>query len=269
MSHPALIFDRNRLRQHRDRASATISHSDFLFRECARLLADRLPDINRTFPRVLDLGAHHGYLHEYISHMNGIEWMVQADLSARMITHAKGARVVCDEEFLPFADASFDLVTSVFSLHWINDLPGTLIQINRMLKPGGLMMVMLPGGKTLMELRQSFEHAELAITGGLSPRVSPFVDTRDGAGLLQRAGFTSPVADSDTLNIHYDNPLKLVEDLRASGETNTLLASAKGCMRRSIFDAAMDYYQEHFAQANGKVTASCEVVTLTGWKKDA
>jgi len=269
MSHPAIIFNRTRLRHHRDRASASIAHADFLFRECAQLLADRLPDIKRHFPTVLDLGCHHGYLRDYISSLNGIEWIVQADISARMVSHAKGARLVCDEEFLPFADASFDLVTSVFSLQWINDLPGTLIQINRMLKPGGLMMVMLPGGQTLKELRQSLEHAELDLTGGLSPRISPFVDTRDGAGLLQRAGFTSPVADSEVLTIHYDSPQNLIDDLRSSGETNNLLASHTGGLCRSIFDAAMDYYQEHFAHANGKVNASCEVVTLTGWKKDA
>jgi len=228
MTHNHLIFNRIRVRSHRDHAAATFAHSDFLFRECAVRLADRLPDINRTFPMALDLGAHNGLLAEYMRGLNGIEHVVQADVSRTMITQAKGLRVVADEEFLPFAPASFDLVLSVFSLHWINDLPGTLIQINRILKPGGLLMMMVPGGETLKELRQSFEQAELAETGGMSPRISPFVDARAGGSLLQRAGFTLPVADSEIVTIHYENPMKLLDDLHACGETNALMTSHKG-----------------------------------------
>ena len=269
MTNDYLIFNRQRVRRRRNRAAATYIHSDFIFRECAERLVERLPDIKRTFPLVLDLGAHQGQLSDYLGGTNGIEHVVQADYSQAMIEHAKGARLVADEEFLPFAEGVFDLVLSVFSLHWINDLPGTLIQINRVLKPGGLFIAMMPGGETLKELRASFEQAELAETGGISPRVSPFVDARDGASLLQRAGFALPVADSEILHIHYENPMKLLDDLRACGETNALITSQKGCLRRAVLESAMDYYQQHFAHADGRVNATCEIVTMTGWKPDA
>ena len=282
------IFDRRRLKQHRDRAAARFAQNDFMFHEGATRLVERLADIRRVFPRVLDLGAHDGYLREHLTGVSGIEWIVQTDISERLLRspppaggrvraappeatwrRGEGVKLVCDEEFLPFADHSFDLVMSLFSLHWINDLPGTLIQINRLLKPGGLLIAMLPGGETLKELRQSFEQAELAASGGLTPRISPFVDTRDGAMLLQRAGFTLPVADSEMLSIHYDDPMKLIEDLRHTGETNTLMTAAKGGMRRAVLYGAMEYYQAHFAEPSGKIRATCEIVTLTGWKKDA
>src|SRR3954463_10751573 len=122
MHSPPLIFDRQRVRRHRDHAAASFRHSDFLFEECAKRMADRLPDIVRTFPMALDLGAHNGLLAGHLPASSGIERLVQADLSQGMVSQAQGLRVVADEEFLPFAQNSFDLVMSVFSLHWINDL---------------------------------------------------------------------------------------------------------------------------------------------------
>ncbi len=269
MSAAYMIFDRKAVRHHRDRAARTISHSDFLYHEGAQRLAERLPDIKRHFPMVLDLGAHHGIMASYLRGLNGIEHVVQADLSAAMVTQARGMRVVADEEWLPFAEGSFDLVLSVFSLQWINDLAGSLIQINRVLKAGGLFVMMVLGGESLKELRTSFEQAELTIKGGMSPHISPFIDAREAGSLLQRAGFTMPVTDSEILNIHYENPMKLLDDLRGSGETNALLNRQKGGMRRSVLYEAMEYYQTHFAHSDGRVNATCELVTMTGWKADA
>jgi len=256
-----LIFNRNRVRQHRDRADAK---GDFLLKEIAARLADRLGDMTRKFPQALDLGAHNGLLAEYIKGKNGIEMLVQSDLSAKMIAQAKGWRLVADEELLPFAENSFDLVISAGSLHWVNDVPGTLIQINRALKPGGLFLAMLPGGGTLKELRQSFEQTEMNASGGISPRISPFIDVRDGGSLLQRAGFELP--DSETLTVYYEHPLKLLHDLRHMGETNALLKSRKGFTPCSLMMLMVDYYLRQFSDAHGRIPATFELVTLTGVK---
>jgi len=269
MSQPYALFDRQRVKRHRNRAAEYFAANDFLLREMSSRMADRLPDIKRTFPSVLDLGAHNGLLADYLPEESGIELLVQADLSEEMIAAAPGLRVVADEEFLPFAAHSFDLVVSVGSLHWVNDLPGALAQINRVVKPGGLFLAMLPGGETLKELRQSLEQAELHISGGMSPRISPFVDVRDAGSLLQRAGFEMPVTDSEILTISYDNPLKLLQDMRGMGESNALLTSMKGFTRRPVLFSALEYYQKHFSDADARMTATFEIVTMTAWKPEA
>jgi NADH dehydrogenase [ubiquinone] 1 alpha subcomplex assembly factor 5 len=264
MSQSHHLFNRIRVRAHRDRAASRFA--DFLLRPMAEELSDRLSDINRAFPVALDLGAHNGALSHYLKARNGIKTLVQTDLSLRMVQELKGARLVADEEFLPFAEKSFDLVMSAGSLHWVNDLPGTLIQINRILKPDGLFLAVMPGGETLRELRQSLEQAELAATGGLSPRISPFIDVQSAGALLQRAEFAMPVVDSDMMTIHYSDPLKLMYDLRDMGETNALMERSKNFTRRRVLFGAMDYYQTHFADKEGRVPATVEMITLTGWK---
>lgn len=268
MSSPVHIFDRRRVRQHRDRSVAFFPSYDFLLREMAARLADRLPDIRRQFPVALELGAHNGLLTEYLPENAGIRTLVQADLSAALLTPAAGLRVVADEEFLPFAENSFDLVMSAGSLHWVNDLPGTLVQINRVLKPGGLLLVSFPGGETLKELRDCLETAEMDLTGGIRPRISPFVDVRDGGSLLQRAGFTLPVSDSEILTITYEDPLKLLADLRGMGEASALAAGPKHFTSRATLFRALELYQEHYREA-GRLPATIELITLTGWKQDA
>lgn len=265
---PTAIFDRKRVRLHRDRAAESLSQSDFLLRELAARMGERLLDVTRRFPVALDCGAHNGLLAGYLPPEAGIETLVQADLSLSMIAGAPGLRVVADEECPPFAANVFDLILSVASLHWVNDLPGALIQLQRSLKPGGMFIAMLPGGETLKELRECLEAAEMRITGGISPRVSPFVDVRDAASLLQRAGFTQPVSDTDTITVWYENPLRLLEDLRQAGQSNALFSSMRHFTRRSLLFAAMEAYEKKFRDDEGRVRATFEIVTMTGWKQD-
>ncbi len=260
------IFNRNRLKQHRTRAASTINECDFLLREMAERLADRLADVNRSFPLALDLGAHHGVMTDVLEGRGDIGHLVQADLSEAMIRKTGGLRVVADEEALPFAENNFDLVMSCGSLHWVNDLPGTLIQIQKALKPDGLFLAILPGGETLKELRQSFEQTEMQMKGGVSPRISPFVDVRDAGSLLQRAGFALPVVDSDVLTVEYEHPLKLLADLRGMGETSALSEGNKHFISRTFMMAVMEHYTQHFVAEEGRVRASFELVTMTGWK---
>ena len=262
-------FDRETLRRRRDRAAATLGDFDFLLREVGERLLDRLADIRRTFPLAIDLGGHTGQLAALLDGRGGIERLVSCDLSPRMAALAPRPSIACDEEFLPFADASLDLVLSSFSLHWVNDLPGALVQVRRALKPDGLFLAAMAGGETLKELRWALSEAEIAEEGGLSPRVSPVADVRDIGNLLGRAGFTLPVADSETITVSYADPLRLMTDLRGMGESNAVAERRRTPLRRATMAAAAARYRERFAGADGRVPATFQIVYLTGWAPHA
>jgi SAM-dependent methyltransferase len=168
-------------------------------------------------------------------------------------------------DLLPYKAESFDAVFSCLSLHWVDDLPGLMMQARRLLKPDGLLLMSLLGGNSLIELRQVLAEAEQDITGGLSPRCAPMADIRDIGGLLGRAGLALPVADSDRLTVHYPHMFKLMADLRGMGEQNALLARLKTPTRRDVFYRAAEIYQQWFGQADGQIPASFEIVTVTGW----
>jgi len=259
------IFDRSAVKLHRDRAAGDMADFDFLILEVADMVADRLSDIRRSFPVALDLGCHTGQMAKVLAGRGGIEHLVQCDLSEKMVRQASGLKFVSDEEFLPIGEAALDLVLSCLSLHWINDLPGALIQLRRALKPDGLFLAAFFGGETLKELRQTLVAAEIEIVGGAGPRVSPFADVKDGGALLQRAGFALPVADTDVLTVSYENPLKLLRDLRGMGEQMATHNRHKTFTKRKILFRAIEIYQEMFGDSDGRVPATFEVITLTAW----
>jgi NADH dehydrogenase [ubiquinone] 1 alpha subcomplex assembly factor 5 len=261
----AHIFDRRLLRDRRGRAARELHAHDFLLTEIAERLADRLSDIARRFPLALDLGARDGILARTLQGRGGIETLIQSGAS---LVNARRGDLVADEELLPFKEQSFDAILSNLSLHWVNDLPGALAQIRSSLKPDGLFLATLFGTGTLQELRTALMEAELAETGGASPRVSPFADLRDAAGLLQRAGFALPVADADTVTVTYGDFFALLRDLRGMGETNLLLDRLKRPTRRTVFARAAAIYQERFADAEGRLPATFQVLFLTGWAPD-
>jgi SAM-dependent methyltransferase len=177
---------------------------------------------------------------------------------------AAGAGVLAGET-LPLQEGAFDLVVSTLLLHFANDPVGQLIQMRRALKPNGLMLAALFGGQTLNELRASLAEAEVECESGLSPRVAPMAEIRDLGGLLQRAGFAMPVADSERLVVTYATPLHLMRELRAMGETNILTARRRQPMRRATLMRACEIYAEHFGTPDGRVRATFEIVFLTGW----
>lgn len=251
---------------HRDRASSAFSDFDFLKREACEQLADRLQDITRTFPQALELGAHTGTLAHILNGRGGIEHLIQCDLSQPMIQQAPGQRVVCDEEWLPFGNGQFDSVFSVLSLHWVNDLPGALIQIQRALKPDGLFIAVVPGANTLKELRASMIETAGKSGTGFAPSLSPLLEIRDAGSLLGRAGFALPVIDSDTITVTYESPFKLFRDLRGMGESNALMLQHKGILPRRWWLDVATTYLERFGAADGTIPASFELITMTGWK---
>jgi SAM-dependent methyltransferase len=262
---PLLVFDRALLRHRRDRAARGWAQRAFLKREIAERLVERLDDVRRTFPLALDLGCHGDEIATALGGRSSVGQLVRSDLGFDFASRVRGPAVVADEEALPFAACRFDLVLSAMTLHWVNDLPGTLIQIARILKPDGLFLGAMLGGSTLWQLRQALAAAESDIEGGLSPRVSPFAELGDAAGLLQRAGFALPVADSDTIDVEYDNALALMHELGAMGEANLVGERRRSFSRRATLLRAAEIYAERFAAPSGRVTASFEVLFLHGW----
>ena len=262
---PPTIFDRRSVRRHRDRAAGRLAEYDFLLREVADRMGDCLLDIKRSFPLALDLGCHGGQVAEVLAGRGGIERLVQCDLSPAMLARATGPRLVADEEALPFADGRFDLILSVLSLHWVNDLPGCFSQIRRALKPDGLFLAALPGGGTLDELRQAMLAAEVSVLGGASPRISPFVDAHDAGALMQRAGFSLPVVDTDRIVLSYTDPFAMMAELRGLGESNAVAERTRHFTPRAVIDAAAHNYHREHGDDDGRIPATFQIITLTGW----
>ena len=246
-----ILFDRARLRKRRARAAATFASHDFLWREAAERAEETLSYILRDFPRMLVFGGQH---------------FTPPKSTIQLI---RASTDTIDVEFLPFAENSLDAVVSLLDLHWVNDLPGALAQIRRALKPDGLFYAILPGGETLRELRRVLADTESAMRGGLSPRVAPFLDVRDGGALLQRAGFALPVADSEIIDISYPHLFALMDDLRGAGEVNMLQQQVQHFTPRGFFAAAAQRYAEMFSDEEGRIKATMEFITLTAWKPAA
>ncbi len=269
MTSSGTLFDRSLLASRRDRAASQIVNHDFLLRRVADDLADRVQAVIRDFPLVLDLGCHHGSLARRLAPHPNIGRIICTDASPGMLAMAPGPGVVCSEEFLPFAPGAFDLVVSGLSLQWVNDLPGALLQIRQSLKPDGLFLGAVLGGETLKELADAFMASEAETVGGASPRVGPFADVRSLGALLQRAGLALPVADADRLIVNYDTPFALMNDLKAMGAANVLADRSRIPLRRSTLMRMAQIYVERNADERGRVPATFDIITLTGWAPDA
>jgi SAM-dependent methyltransferase len=264
-ANPLQLFDRRAVRGFRERAARHWGAADFLVNEVAERIADRLDDVKRRFPRTLDLGCRDGVLARTLGRRGGIETLVQMDAALGFARRAPGLALVGESEALPFKPASFDLILSVLDLHHANDLPGALLQLRQALRPDGLLLAALFAGETLTELRRAWMEAELAEQGGAGSRVSPFADPRDLGALLQRAGFALPVIDSDTIEVTYEEPLKLMQDLRAMGEANATAERGRSFTRRATLARALEFYRVGTKRADGRVVARFEIVTLTAW----
>ena len=254
----AHIFDPRAMRLHRDRAAARLAGVAPVLDDLAARLLDRLDDTSRRFSSALDLGGR-GSVAATLRR-RGMA-VISADFSPAVAAMAGGLPVAVDGEALPFADASFDLIVAPMSLHWINDLPGALIQLRRALKPEGLLLASMPALGTLGSLRSALLEAEDQLTGAVSPRVSPYPDLRDCAGLLQRAGFSLPVADLEEIELLYADPLALLHELRAAGESNAVQARSRRIPPRALFPLALS----QLPQRDGRCVALLRMAVMTGW----
>lgn len=257
---PPLIFDARRRAARLARAADRLGQADFLHVRAAENAAGSLEAILRAFPVAVDLSAHSGPF---------AQALVASDAAGRVgpvaTPTALAERAAPGAAALPLADGSTDLIVSLLSLHWANDLPGALAQIRRALKSDGLFIGTLFGAGTLKELRAVLTQAELEERGGAQARVSPFADGYDGAALLQRAGFALPVSDVDRFTVRYPDLFALVRDLRAMGETNVLHGPIRPLSRAVIARAAALYAERH-GDADGRIPATFEIIHLAGWK---
>jgi SAM-dependent methyltransferase len=261
------IFDRSLVRRRRLRA-ITLGPAHFLLDRVAEDFAERLAAVRRRFDVAIDLGTPGTSVRLTLSKLGSVGTIIAANAmpeSRPPQAEKTERRIAADEEALPFRDASLDLVVSALSLQFINDLPGVLVQIRRALKPDGLLIAALVGGDTLTELRQSFAAAESEIESGASPRVAPFVDVRTLGDLSQRAGFALPVTDSDRYTLRYGSVFELMHDLRRMGATNTLLARRRTPLRRATLMRMAEIYAQRFADPDGRVRATFEIVWLSAW----
>ncbi|MCR9077776.1 MAG: methyltransferase domain-containing protein [Hyphomonadaceae bacterium] len=269
------MFDRARVARNRDRASLRFREYAFLKGRESNQLLERLADTSREFDRALDIGAHDGQACEALCESGKVKEIIALESSPRMLESLQSRgfeTVTSDSEILAFPRASFDLVTSILALHWINDLPGMLSQVRQVLVPDGLFLGCLFGAGTLPELRAALIDAESEITGGISPRLSPLPGLQDMAGLLQRAGFALPVADVERVTVRYSHPMKLLQDLKGMGE-QAAFAPREGQVRRPlsrpILARMSEIYMDRFQDEDGKVRATFEIVWLSGWAPHA
>ena len=259
MTAPPPIFDSVLIRARLARAERQ-GPADFLLARAIEDLGDRLDTIPRGFTAIADLGTPTPSL----AAMLAARWP-QANILRLSPLAEAGPHLTGDLERLPLKPESLDLAVSALALQSVNDLPGALVQIRRALKPDGLFLGAMLGGKTLQELRAVLTEVESEIYGGVSPRVAPFADVRDMGGLLQRAGLALPVADSDAITVRYDNLFALMADLRAMGATNPLTDRTKTPTRRALFLRAAALYQERYSDPDGRIRATFEIVSLLGW----
>ncbi|GJJ69721.1 NADH dehydrogenase [ubiquinone] 1 alpha subcomplex assembly factor 5 [Entomortierella parvispora] len=268
------VFDRKAKRLQKERAASDVELSrqvDYVKDEVAFRVVDRLLDIKREFNEVVELGSGSGHIAKHVD-LDMMKKLIMCDMSETMLNRDKDVeyevpveRRVVDEENLPFKENSLDAVISSLSMHWINDLPGAMIQIQRSLKPDGVFIAGLFGGDTLYELRTSLQLAEQDREGGISPRISPMADSRDLGSLLSRAGFTLTTVDVDEVTVNYPSALELMQDLRAMGESNAII-NRRHFLKRDTMMAAAAIYKEIYGNPDGSVPATFQILYMIGWK---
>ena len=252
MAGAPILFDRSLLELHRARAERlAVPGSDFLLARTIEDMVDRLSTVNRHFEQAVDIGS------------------LSPALAAALAENGQGGAVqrvrLGENEHLPIEPGTVDLAVSALTFQWVNDLPGLLAQIKRALKPDGLLLATLVGGDTLNELRAVLTEAESDVRGGAAPRIAPFADVRDIGALLQRAGFALPVTDADRITVRYDSMFHLMRDLRAMGATNALIARDPRPLTRAVLARAATLYAERYADADGRIRATFELIALSGW----
>ncbi|KAJ3118826.1 hypothetical protein HK098_005825 [Nowakowskiella sp. JEL0407] len=273
------IFDRNVKRLQRNRAalSPESRDADYLKDEIAERMVDRLLDIKRKFSVILDMGCGSGHIIKSLD-TGLVDHLIQCDMSENALMRDANieslnpvptTRKVVDEEKLleSFEENSLDAVMSSLSLHWVNDLPGTLIQVKHALKPDGVFIGSMFGGDTLYELRTSLQLAEMERKGGIAPHVSPMTDVRDVSSLLQRAGFALTTVDVDEIIVNYPTISELMRDLQTMGENNAISARTLG-LSKDVLIAASAIYKEVYGNEDGTIPATFSIIYMIGWKPD-
>jgi len=271
------IFDSALERQFRRRAFARAAAAaqagapaaDFLLARAAEDLSARLAVINRQFSHAVDIFSHTDLAAAALRRSGKVSAIERVESLPEAVAASRFPARLATAEDLALPPQGADLITSLLSLHSVNDLPGWLIRLRRTLKPDGLLLAALCGAGTLGELRQSLAQAESELYGGISPHIAPFPDMRDCGALLQRAGFALPVTDTENITVRYESMFGLLDDLRSFGAQNALLARRRRPYGRRFFRRAAEIYAEKFSDADGRIRASFAIIWLSGWAPDA
>ncbi len=259
-NNETIIFDRELIKNKRQRASNNFSEHDFLFQWSKNQICERLLDINRHFDTALNIGSRCPIPSDH----KKIGQISTMDLVDNPVSQCK-PYIQGNEELIPIAKNSMDLVLSNLNLHTVNDLPGTLIQIRNTLKSDGLFMASIFGGETLHELRKAIADIEISMFGGISPRIFPFADKPQMGDLIQRAGLNLPIIDSEIITVTYDNVFKLLHDIRGMGESNSIIERNKTPLNKEFFMRLAQKYHDNYAEDDGRIVASFEIIFLHGW----
>jgi len=255
------IFNRSLIRSRRELIARSFSDYDFLNREISERLIDNLHDIKMSFKKILSMNLCDDTIRTYFKDM----FLINQNMAHKMLDGKYGKKVQADEDFLPYKNQCLELIISCLTLHWINDLPGALIQIRRSLKPNGLFMGAVYGGETLFELRASMLKAGIDIRGGITPHVSPFMDIRDAGTLMQRAGFSLPVVSTERITVNYADAFSLMKELKNMGENNALIKGFKGLTSKKFMFAVAEKYQQDYGNEQGRIPATFDIIYLKGW----
>lgn len=255
------IFNRSLVRSRRERIAKTFSAHDFLNREISERLIDNLRDIKKSFEIILSMNVCDDVVRDNLRDA----FVVHQDLAVNMLEGKFGAPVQCDEEFLPYKAQGLELILSCLNLHWVNDIPGCLVQILRSLKPDGLFMGAVFGGETLFELRAAMLKADMDVRGGISPHISPFMDVRDAGALMQRAGFSLPVVSTERITVNYSDAFALMKELKNMGENNALIKGFKGLTSKRLMMKVAENYHQDYAGKAGRIPATFDIIYLQGW----
>lgn len=260
----ANIFDRNLLKQNRNRASANFSEYDFLFKEVARRIIERVEDLKGDFVNVLEIGARDGFLGREIKKLKNSKLLVQSDSSPLFVSkYSLENGVILDDESLNFSAAAFDMIVSNLNLHFINDVSAHLLKIKNFLKPNGVFIASFFGGETLKKLREVLLETEQKKHNGISPRIAPFAHVKDAGMLMQNAGFKDSVADSEIINVTYSSFFKLLKDIKNMGEGNVMQDRSKKFVGKSFFSEADKFYPKN---GLGELEVNFEIITVIGWQ---
>lgn len=255
------LFNRSLIRSRRERIAASFSDYDFLNREISERLIDNLHDIKMSFETILSMNLCDDTIRSYFKDV----FLINQNMAHKMLAGKYGKKVQADEDLFPYKNQCLELIISCLTLHWINDIPGSLIQIRRSLKPNGLFMGAVFGGETLFELRASMLKAGIDIRGGATPHVSPFIDIRDAGTLMQRAGFSLPVISTERITVNYTDAFSLMKELKNMGENNALIKRFKGLTSKKFMFAVAEKYQQDYGNEDGKVSATFDVIYMKGW----
>ncbi len=254
-----IIFDRNLLIKRRERTSDSLYKADFLIKRSFENILERLSEMSREFPRVWNLGSRIE-IKEQLKHKGVIE-IIQSDISPDSLNILR-----IDEENIPILEQKFDLIISILNLHLVNDLPGCLVRLKENLSQNGVLIASIFGGNNLQELRETITETELNLFGGISPRMTPNIEIKQLGGLMQRAGFLSPVIDSDIIEVHYKSPIDLLYDIKNMGEANILLDRNKSYLGKNFWQFFSKNYINNFSINENEIMANYEILTMTGIK---